>query len=151
MTAYNRVELARAAYGAYESGDRSVLEDLLAEDFTFYSPYDVGIDRATYFERCWPNAELIDRYHFIRLVASRDVSSRTHSEKATSIWSTSAAPTDTSITTRSWATRTARASSRRSRGTEQRFPISASRSRTRSASTTRSSFAGRARARSRTS
>ena len=72
MTAYIRVELARAAYGAYESGDRSVLEDLLADDFTFYSPYDVGIDRATYFERCWQNAGLIDRYHFIRLVASGD-------------------------------------------------------------------------------
>ena len=46
MAAQDRLQLARAAYGAYESGDRNVIEDLLTEDFTFYSPADVGIDRA---------------------------------------------------------------------------------------------------------
>ena len=59
--------LARASYGAYESGDRSVLEDLLADDFVFYSPPDPGIDRATYFERCWPNHELHKRFAYERL------------------------------------------------------------------------------------
>jgi len=63
----DRLELARASYGAYESGDRSVLEERLADDFTFYSPADPGIDRATYFERCWPNAELIEAFEFKRL------------------------------------------------------------------------------------
>lgn len=29
------------------------------EDFTFTSPYDDHIDRASYFERCWPNSELV--------------------------------------------------------------------------------------------
>jgi ketosteroid isomerase-like protein len=67
-----RLELARASYGAYESGDRSVLEDLLSEDFTFYSPPDPGIDRATYFERCWPNSKLIESFEFKRLVESGD-------------------------------------------------------------------------------
>jgi ketosteroid isomerase-like protein len=70
--ASGRLELARASYGAYETGDRSVIEELLTDDFTFYSPYDVGIDRATYFERCWPNAQSIESYEFKRLVEAGD-------------------------------------------------------------------------------
>jgi ketosteroid isomerase-like protein len=65
-----RVELARACYGAYVSGDRALVEDLLADDFTFYSPPDVGIDRAAYFERCWPNADNLQAFEFERLVES---------------------------------------------------------------------------------
>jgi hypothetical protein len=47
VPAYDRLELVRDCCGAYESGDRGVVEELLAEDFTFYSPADVGIDRAS--------------------------------------------------------------------------------------------------------
>jgi len=70
MPANDRLQLARDAYGAYESGDRSVIEALLTEDFTFYSPPDPGIDRADYFERCWPNAERIRSFEFKRMVES---------------------------------------------------------------------------------
>jgi ketosteroid isomerase-like protein len=72
MSAQDRFQLARDVYGAYESGDRSVVEELLTEDFTFYSPADVGIDRAEYFERCWPNAELIAAFEFKRLIEAGD-------------------------------------------------------------------------------
>jgi ketosteroid isomerase-like protein len=72
MPAYDRKQLARDSYGAYESGDRRILEELLTDDFTFYSPADVGIDRATYFERCWPNSELIEAFEFKRLVEAGD-------------------------------------------------------------------------------
>ena len=72
MTGHDRLQLARKCYGAYESGDRSVVEELLSDDFTFYSPADTGIDRARYFERCWPNAELIDSFEFKRLVEFGD-------------------------------------------------------------------------------
>jgi hypothetical protein len=34
-----------------------MVEDLLAGDFTFTSPDDIGIDKATYFERFWPNSK----------------------------------------------------------------------------------------------
>jgi hypothetical protein len=68
-TATDRTKLARESYGAYESGDRGSLERLLCDDFSFYSPYDDGIDRATYFERCWPNHETISAFDFKRLVA----------------------------------------------------------------------------------
>ena len=68
----DHLQLARAAYAAYESGDRSVIDGLLADDFIFYSPPDPGIDRATYFERCWPNSKLIESYEFKRLIESGD-------------------------------------------------------------------------------
>ena len=72
MPANDRLERVRDAYGAYESRDRQVLDELLTDDFTFYSPYDVGIDRARYFERCWPNAELIKSFEFKRLAEVGD-------------------------------------------------------------------------------
>lgn len=72
MSAVDRLGLVRDLYAAYESGDRSVVEQLLSEDFTFYSPADVGIDRVRYFERCWPNSALIARFEFKRLIESGD-------------------------------------------------------------------------------
>jgi ketosteroid isomerase-like protein len=68
----DRVKLARDSYGAYESGDRAAIEELLTDDFTFYSPADVGIDRDRYFERCWPNAESIKSFEFKRLIELGD-------------------------------------------------------------------------------
>lgn len=50
-------DVVRAYFGAYESENRDVAERLLAADFIFTSPNDDGIDRATYFERCWPRDE----------------------------------------------------------------------------------------------
>jgi ketosteroid isomerase-like protein len=72
MPANDRLQAARDIYGAYESGDRAVAERLLSDDFTFYSPADVGIDRASYFERCWPNSELIEDFTFVRLLEADD-------------------------------------------------------------------------------
>jgi ketosteroid isomerase-like protein len=68
MAAQDRLKLTRDAYRAYESGDRRLIDELLSDDFTFYSPADVGIDRARYFERCWPNAALIKEFEFTRLI-----------------------------------------------------------------------------------
>lgn len=68
----DRLQAVRDCYGAYESGDRSVVERLLTDDFTFFSPADVGIDRARYFERCWPNAGSIAAFEFKRLLESGD-------------------------------------------------------------------------------
>jgi len=72
VTDNDRLAIARDCYGAYESGDRRVVEELLTEDFTFSSPADVGIDRETYFERCWPNSELTKAFDFKRLVEDGD-------------------------------------------------------------------------------
>jgi ketosteroid isomerase-like protein len=68
----DRLALARASYEAYATGDRQVLEDLLADDFVFFSPPDPGIDRAAYFERCWPNHENHRTFEYERLVEIGD-------------------------------------------------------------------------------
>jgi ketosteroid isomerase-like protein len=72
VSVHDRLHLARAIYGAYEKGDRRVVEDLLTDDFTFYSPADAGIDRTMYFERCWPNSKTIQSFDFKRLVEIGD-------------------------------------------------------------------------------
>jgi ketosteroid isomerase-like protein len=50
-------QVVRAYFGAYESENRGAAELLLSEDFIFTSPNDDAIDRATYFERCWPQGD----------------------------------------------------------------------------------------------
>jgi hypothetical protein len=72
MPARDRVALAREAYRAHESGDRRVLDELMSEDFKFFSAAEVGIDRARCFERCWPNAGRIEEYGFPRLLEAGD-------------------------------------------------------------------------------
>ena len=63
----SRSDAIRGYFAAFKSGDRAHLERALAEDFTFTSPYDDGIDKATYFARCWPNRHLI-REHVIERI-----------------------------------------------------------------------------------
>ena len=63
----DRGRLARACYEAYETGDRRVLESLIADDFAFWSPQDDGIDRTAYFDRCWPNHEALAAFRLVRL------------------------------------------------------------------------------------
>ena len=72
MPASDRLAAVRAVYGAYESGDRSVVEQHLSDDFVFSAPPDVGIDRRTYFERCWPNAETTQSFEYQRLFEAND-------------------------------------------------------------------------------
>jgi ketosteroid isomerase-like protein len=72
MPGNDRLQRARDVYDAYVSGDRSVVEEALGENFTFYSPPDPGIDRSTYFERCWPNSELLESFDFVRLIEAGD-------------------------------------------------------------------------------
>jgi ketosteroid isomerase-like protein len=72
MSSSERLKRAQDAYRAYETRDRDLIEGLLADDLTFYSPPDPGIDREQYFERCWPNAGHIASFDFKRLIESGD-------------------------------------------------------------------------------
>jgi ketosteroid isomerase-like protein len=67
MTDADRIELVRAAYRAYEQRDRDLIEGAMGEGLTFFAPTDPGIDRAEYFERCWPNAATTEAFEFKRL------------------------------------------------------------------------------------
>ena len=57
MPQHSKADLLRRYFEAFMSGDRKVMEAGLADEFTFTSPYDDAIDKATYFVRCWPNSE----------------------------------------------------------------------------------------------
>ena len=53
-------------------GDRGFVEEILDDTFTFSSPVDVGLDRAGYFERCWPGSGQGQQFEFVRLVEAGD-------------------------------------------------------------------------------
>ncbi len=63
----SRTDVVRALFRAYETGDRAPAEEHLHADLVFFSPADPGIDRTTYFERCWPNAQTLASFAFSRL------------------------------------------------------------------------------------
>ena len=68
----NHIETVKASYTAFTTADRDLIERLLAEELTFSAPPDVGIDRAEYFERCWPGAGGTRRFDYVRLVEIGD-------------------------------------------------------------------------------
>ena len=61
--------LIAAYFAAYEKKDRTALENLLADDFTFSSPVDDRIDRDRYFERCWPFNQQAKEFRIEKLLA----------------------------------------------------------------------------------
>jgi ketosteroid isomerase-like protein len=63
-----RLERVREMYEAFASGDRAAIEAMLTDDFRFSSPPDPDLDRAGYFERCWPGSGQGQRFDFVRLV-----------------------------------------------------------------------------------
>jgi ketosteroid isomerase-like protein len=62
------VTIARAIFEAYIAKDRAAADALIAEDFHFTSPLDNRLDRATYFERCWPNSKATEDFVFVHLI-----------------------------------------------------------------------------------
>jgi ketosteroid isomerase-like protein len=68
----DRSDIIRALFAAYIAGDRKVVEDIFADDFRFTSPYDDGIDKATYFARCWRNSDWIERHDLEKLAVFGD-------------------------------------------------------------------------------
>jgi ketosteroid isomerase-like protein len=67
-----RSDAVRSYFGAYESEDRDAAELLLADNFTFTSPNDDNIDRATYFERCWPQNDAAREQTIEKIVVEGD-------------------------------------------------------------------------------
>ena len=68
----NTRDIVRAAFKAYETKDRTAIEAVIAEDFHFTSPLDNRLDRATYFEVCWPNSKHMEAFELVNLVAGGD-------------------------------------------------------------------------------
>lgn len=72
MTSEQKAGAVRALFLAFISHDKAAAEALLSDGFTFTSPYDDAIDKATYFERCWPNSGQIAEQNIESIAVSGD-------------------------------------------------------------------------------
>ena len=72
MTNSRAVDIIRALFAAYLANDRQAVEGMLADDFRFTSPYDDGLDKATYFARCWRGSDWIARHQLERICVDGD-------------------------------------------------------------------------------
>jgi ketosteroid isomerase-like protein len=68
----SRAELAKRVYEAFAAGNRDAIERLLADDFEFHAPPDPHLDRAGYFERCWPHSGGGQTFDFVRVIETGD-------------------------------------------------------------------------------
>jgi hypothetical protein len=57
-------------FTSYLQQDRDRAERLLADEFVFTSPQDDHIDRAAFFERCFPTANRFVRQDLLHVVAA---------------------------------------------------------------------------------
>ena len=62
-------DLVRHYFDSWEAADRPALEALLAEDFTFTSPWDDHIPKARFFAHCFPHAGTFGFRRPIRIMA----------------------------------------------------------------------------------
>ncbi|HEV7626937.1 MAG TPA: nuclear transport factor 2 family protein [Streptomyces sp.] len=53
----SNVDVVRSCIESYVAQDRETAEQLIADDFEFTSPQDDHIDRAAFFDRCFPTAD----------------------------------------------------------------------------------------------
>jgi ketosteroid isomerase-like protein len=68
----DNADIVRRLFDAFQAREREVFEDLLSDDFRFSSPHDPDLDKAGYFERCWPNMEHMRRQELDRVVEAGD-------------------------------------------------------------------------------
>ena len=68
MSATNRTDLARDVFEAFAAGDRERIESLLAPSLSFHAPPDPYLDRAGYFEGCWPGSGSENTFDFARII-----------------------------------------------------------------------------------
>jgi hypothetical protein len=61
-------KLIRTALQAYVRKDRAAIESVLADNYHFTSPLDNRLDRATYFEICWPGSKGFESVKVIHVV-----------------------------------------------------------------------------------
>jgi ketosteroid isomerase-like protein len=71
MTESNE-QVVRRSFASYRGGDRAAAEALYADDFVFTSPQDDHIDRAAYFERCFPTADRFGYQELQRVASTGD-------------------------------------------------------------------------------
>jgi ketosteroid isomerase-like protein len=68
----NKSDIVRALFAAYMANDPKAVEACFTDDFTFTSPYDDRIDKATYFARCWRVPDWIERQQLEKIFVEGD-------------------------------------------------------------------------------
>jgi ketosteroid isomerase-like protein len=68
----SNVDTVRATFDAYLEQDRDAMDRLFSEGFVFTSPQDDHIDRATFFERCFPTADRLTTQEILYVVPAGD-------------------------------------------------------------------------------
>jgi ketosteroid isomerase-like protein len=68
----SNADVSRAVLDAYLAQDREAAERLIGEDFVFTSPQDDHLDRATFFERCFPASINLDNHEVLHVVPISD-------------------------------------------------------------------------------
>ena len=63
-------QVVRASFDAYLAQDRNRARRLIADDLVFTSPQDDHIDKAAYFERCFPTADRLRSQEILELVSA---------------------------------------------------------------------------------
>ena len=61
-----------AYYTAFEKKDWNLIQQFLADGFTFSSPLDDHISVKVFKERCWPNAYKIKRFEVDKMIVKGD-------------------------------------------------------------------------------
>ncbi|RCV51828.1 nuclear transport factor 2 family protein [Marinitenerispora sediminis] len=64
--------IVRTAFRHYRAQDRAAALALYADDFSFTSPQDDHIDRASFFERCFPTAHRFAEQRLLHVVPVDD-------------------------------------------------------------------------------
>ena len=63
----SNADIVRACFESYVSQDRDRAERLIGASFVFTSPQDDHIDRAAYFERCFPTMDRLRRHELLHV------------------------------------------------------------------------------------
>lgn len=66
----SNLDTVRAMFDSYLRQDRDTAERLVADTFAFTSPQDDHIDRAAFFERCFPTANRVVSQELLYVVAA---------------------------------------------------------------------------------
>lgn len=61
-------DVVRRLFAAYLAQDEAAARELVGDGFRFTSPQDDHIDRAAYFERCFPTADRVARQDLLQVV-----------------------------------------------------------------------------------
>jgi ketosteroid isomerase-like protein len=72
MSDLDKKKIIRALFAAYLADNRMAVEEVIAPDFRFTSPYDDRIDKRTYFERCWRSSDWIERHELEKIFVEGD-------------------------------------------------------------------------------